>query len=331
MTRAPHPRLAVGLAAATIGVAVVVAIAAVAPSAERAPSPLSAKRWRTLEPSPLKRTEVAAARVGRYVYVVGGFLQPGGQTTNKVARYDIRRDRWRLVAPLPLAVNHAAATSWGGKLYVHGGFASPTGLESATNRLFEYEPGSDRWTELPGSTVPRAAHALHAIDGKLYAAGGANSQTDQLTSLEIYDIESRTWSAGASMPTGRNHVASATVDDRMYVLGGRPPFNLDVVERYDPATGAWTTVAPMHVPRSGFAAAVVGRRIVAFGGEAGGGTIAPVEAYDVDADAWSDLPAMRTPRHGLGGASKGRRVYAFEGGPQPGFSYSRRVEFLDVR
>jgi N-acetylneuraminic acid mutarotase len=291
---------------------------------------LSAKRWRTLAHSPLKRTEVAAAPIGRFIYVVGGFLQPGGETTDKVARYDIRRDRWRLVAPMPLAVNHAAATSSGGRLYVHGGFASTTGLESATARLFEYDPGADHWTELPSSTVPRAAHALQAIDGRLYAAGGANSSTDQLTSLEVYDIQSRTWSTAASMPTGRNHVASAVVDGRMYVLGGRPPLNLSTVERYDPATDSWTSVVPLTTARSGFAAVVVGRRIVAFGGEAAGGTIAPVEAYDVDADAWSALPDMRTPRHGLGGASKGHRVYALEGGPQPGFAFSRVAEFLDV-
>ena len=91
---------------------------------ETNPAQLSAKRWRTLKPSPLERTEVAATRVGRFIYVVGGFIQSGGGTTNKVARYDIRRDRWRLVAPMPLAVNHAAATAWAGRLYVQGGFAS---------------------------------------------------------------------------------------------------------------------------------------------------------------------------------------------------------------
>ena len=40
---------------------------------------------------------------------------------------------------------------------------------------------------------------------------------------------------------------------------------------------------------------------------------------------------MRTPRHGLGGVSLGGRVYAIEGGPEPGFHFSRAIEFLDVR
>ena len=39
---------------------------------------------------------------------------------------------------------------------------------------------------------------------------------------------------------------------------------------------------------------------------------------------------MRTPRHGLGGAALGRRVFAIEGGPTPGFAFTRTIEYLDV-
>jgi hypothetical protein len=37
-----------------------------------------------------------------------------------------------------------------------------------------------------------------------------------------------------------------------------------------------------------------------------------------------------TPRHGLGGVAFGRRVYAIEGGDQPGFHFSRAIEYLDL-
>ena len=298
--------------------------------AEGAAAASSTKRWARLEPSPLRRSEVAAARVGRFVYVAGGFLGPGGETTNKVARYDIRRDRWKVVSPMPLAVNHPAATSWGGKVYVHGGYGDPTGLEAASSRLFEYDPKRDRWRELAAAPTPRAAHALVAIDGRLYAAGGANSASDQLTSLEVYGIASGTWAPGAPMSVGRNHVAYTALEGRLYVMGGRPPFNVAVVERYDPATNAWTTLAPLNTPSSGFAAATVGGRIAAFGGEAGA-IIPAAELYDPATNTWSSLPDMRTPRHGLGAASKGARVYALEGGPQPGGTFANVAEFLDVR
>jgi hypothetical protein len=93
----------------------------------------------------------------------------------------------------------------------------------------------------------------------------------------------------------------------------------------------WERLPDLRTARSGIAAATVGRHVVVFGGERSEGTIRPVEAFDPRTRRWRALPGMRTPRHGLGGASLGRRVYSLEGGPQPGFAFSRALEVLDVR
>jgi hypothetical protein len=100
------------------------------------------------------------------------------------------------------------------------------------------------------------------------------------------------------------------------------------VERYRPGARRWETVPAVPTPRSGAAAATAGGRVVVFGGEAPGGTIAPVEAFDPESGRWASLPPMRTPRHGLGGIAYGRFVYALEGGPEPGYAFSRTVERL---
>ena len=68
-------------------------------------------RWVSLQPSPLSRSEVGAARVGSSIYVVGGFAAPEGATTDRVARYDIEAGTWRLGAPMPIAVNHPAVAA----------------------------------------------------------------------------------------------------------------------------------------------------------------------------------------------------------------------------
>src|SRR5687768_8872192 len=90
--------------------------------------------WRELSPAPLARTEVAAARVGRFIYVMGGFERESGESTAATERYDIRRDRWTRVADMPVALNHAAATSYRGQVYVVGGYsgARDLSLELAT-------------------------------------------------------------------------------------------------------------------------------------------------------------------------------------------------------
>lgn len=316
-----------GIAAAVAALAAAAIIIAATSSNGDSADRAAVDRWTPLASSPLERTEVAAARIGRHVYVIGGFERATGATTDAVARYDIKRDSWRLVAPLPIAVHHATAASARGKLFVHGGFTDERQLTSTTARLYVYRPARDRWKRLPDSATPRAAHALGSIGGKLYAAAGANSSSDGLRSLEVYDISKRRWKRGPRLDVGRNHVAGAVARGRFYVLGGRPG-NLAVVEAYDPDRRRWRSAPDLGTPRSGFAAVTARGRIVAFGGETSAGTIPEVEM--LRGRRWIDLPDMLTPRHGLGGAARKGRVFALEGGPEPGFAFSGAVESLTI-
>ena len=55
--------------------------------------PARSDRWIALHPATLKRTEVAAARIGDSIYVVGGFVRRDHATTAAVERYDISENR----------------------------------------------------------------------------------------------------------------------------------------------------------------------------------------------------------------------------------------------
>jgi N-acetylneuraminic acid mutarotase len=291
-------------------------------------------RWTPLRAAQLERTEVAAARIGRFIYVVGGFERASGGTVASVERYDIRRNRWRRERDMPVGLNHPTAVAYRGRLYVHGGYRGEAGLTAPTGILLRYNPAGRRWRRLPSSPTPRAAHALGAIRGRLYAAGGAND-SGSLQSLEIYDIRRARWRSGPSFPgPARNHTTGVVSGGRFYVLAGRDAGNLTNAERYNPRRRVWETLPPLRVARGGIASARLSDgRIVVFGGERlepGGTTIAEVELFDPRRRRWSSLPPLRTPRHGLGGAARGRRVYAIQGGPTPGFDFSNAIEYLDV-
>lgn len=292
--------------------------------------------WGALAPSPLMRTEVGAARLGDSIYVLGGFVSPNGSTTRQMARYDIGEDQWEPVRPAPIAVNHPGVAALHGRLYLVGGNWPARGPEAKSERLYRYNPGTDRWARLPDAPTARGALALVGIGERLYAAGGATEGSAQIRRLEIYDTERRRWRRGPPMEVGRNHVAGVAVDRKLYVIGGRPgPINggRATVERYDPTTRRWRRMPALTTARSGHAAAVAEGRIVVFGGEelsGGGTTIEQVELFDPATREWSELPPMVTPRHGLGAASFGGRVFALEGGPMPGLAYSSANEFLDV-
>ncbi|MBA3261540.1 MAG: galactose oxidase [Thermoleophilaceae bacterium] len=291
-------------------------------------------RWSALPSAGLERSEVAAARVGRFIYVVGGFERASALTSAAVERYDIRRERWTRVRDMPVGLNHPTAVAYRGAVYVHGGYEAERGLTEPTGVLLRYEPGRNRWRRLPSSPTPRAAHATAVIGHRLYVAAGAND-AGSLRTLEVYDFERKRWSDGPSFPgPARNHTTGVASGGRFYVLAGRDAGNFTAAERYDPRRRAWERLPPLHTPRGGIASVRLSDgRIVVFGGERlepGGTTIAEVELFDPRSRRWRSLPDMRTPRHGLAGAALGRRVFAIEGGPTPGFAFTRTIEFLDV-
>jgi hypothetical protein len=326
--------LAAGIVAALLAAAV--ATLAIGDGGETQPEEASGTatgRWLPLAGAGLERTEVAAARVGRHIYVVGGFEERSGATTGAVERYDIRSDSWRRVASMPLGLNHPTAVARRGRVYVHGGYRGRRDLSSATAALLEYDPRRDRWRRLPDAPTPRAAHALAVIGDRLYAAGGANAG-GSLRSMEIYDFRSRRWRRGPGFPgPPRDHTTGIASGGRFYVLAGREGGNnYTVAERYDPRRRRWERLPDMRKARGGIASARLrDGRIVVCGGEEGAGTIREVELFNPHTRRWRRLADMRTPRHGLGGASLGNRVYALEGGPRPGFHFSDAIEFLDVR
>ena len=119
-----------------------------APAATRAGDPA----WRTLAPAPSERTEVAAAAVGRRIWVLGGYA-PDGATLATVQVYDTAADTWARGPDLPVAVNHAMAETLDGALYVAGG---NDGTVPAPSRPAWRGSAGAPWPRCPGGGRPAA-------------------------------------------------------------------------------------------------------------------------------------------------------------------------------
>jgi N-acetylneuraminic acid mutarotase len=93
----------------------------------------------------------------------------------------------------------------------------------------------------------------------------------ELTTHEIYDPATRSWSAGPPMPTGRSGIAVVAFRDRLYAFGGETVRRLsrrtfDDAERFDPATNRWEVLTPMPTARHGLGAAPFGDAIYVLSG-----------------------------------------------------------------
>ena len=86
--------------------------------------------------------------------------------------------------------------------------------------------------------------------------------------VEEYDPSTGSWATKTSMPTARRSPSAATVNDKVYVMGGGLDNSgaLAIVEMYDPSADTWTAKTPMPGPRWGPSLAVVNGKIYAIGG-----------------------------------------------------------------
>lgn len=166
------------------------------------------------------------------------------------------------------------------------------------------------WTTKSPMSTPRDRAAAVALDGKIYVMGGMNS-SGALSSLEIYNPATDTWTIGASMPGIKSEPGAAVVNGRIYVIG--PPD--DHLYEYDPATNTWITKSPLPaVPAGPVAVATIsGQIFVAL--RVAGESRSRLYVYDPFEDKWerrSDHPDDKRSIASLG-ISNGM-IYAVGGG-----------------
>jgi len=157
-------------------------------------------------------------------------------------------------------------------------------------------------------------HTLTVLaDGRVLAAGGTTGGSSfpspALTSAELYDPATGTWTPTGAMADPRfGHSASLLPDGRVLVAGGEHPrssrtsLSLTTAELYDPATGTWTTTAPMNDARWEHQSVLLNDgRVLVVGGLVSNAYATTVglalcEVYDPAAGTWSAAGTMTAPR-----------------------------------
>ena len=92
------------------------------------------------------------------------------------------------------------------------------------------------WDEAAPLQTARHMHAATVLDGKIYVIGGHDGN-DYLTSVEVYDPTTNSWSYGTRLPEATAGAVAATVDGRIFVV--RP--NNSPILMYNPARGIWSS------------------------------------------------------------------------------------------
>jgi len=110
------------------------------------------------------------------------------------------------------------------------------------------------------------------------------------------------WQWKASLPSPRQGMAAAVLENKIYVIGGSETemHGLTVVQAYDVQQDEWeTNIDPLNVARTNSAAVFFEGKVYVFGGRDHNQIISEVEMYDPLSNQWTVVSQLPTPREGL--------------------------------
>jgi Kelch motif len=170
----------------------------------------------------------------------------------------------------------AAVKLLNGKVLICGG--TSTGLVGGVLNSAElYNPATETFEPTGSMNDPRQGQTITLLkDGRVLVTGGARNigYRAELSSAEIYDPSSGTFSPTASMSVPREgHTATLLNDGRVLITGGSDngQHTISTAEIYDPGVGTFGPTGSMTVPREAHTATLLlsGQVLIAGGGRAG--------------------------------------------------------------
>jgi len=203
-----------------------------------------------------------------------------------------------------------------------GGFAyvlrvTDSGGGALLNELARFDPRHLTLTMLTPCRRLRLDPAVAAVGRQIYVFGGSvdtpsgTAGDTVLSSVELYDIASDTWTEIGPMPAATHSHSAIEVEGVVYISGGVTATHVrsvsDQLIKYIPAGSIYTYCAPMHCARRLHAMVSASDNAVLY--VVGGigvhhsfhqQTQIPVERYDIAADQWSVLASTTLAGRSIG-------------------------------
>ncbi|XP_022602509.1 kelch repeat and BTB domain-containing protein 12 [Seriola dumerili] len=213
------------------------------------------------------RDSYALGSLGDTLYLLGGQMKLKNQflITNCVERWSLQGGPWRSAAPLPMPLAYHSVVRMKDRLYVMGGrtpqsYRMDDEPDRLSNRLLEYDPNTNKWTELGPMKYSKYRCSAVVLNGEIFVMGGIGCEgVDRgqsrhcLDAVEIYNADGDYWRDGPPLPCAQlslhtNACNAGVVGGKIYVCGyykgaGRhDDITKDILE-LDPWENRWTVVA----------------------------------------------------------------------------------------
>jgi len=199
------------------------------------------------------------------VFIVFGCSSTTDNHSEESSAYRIE---WVKRADLPLPHRNGKAVACRGKIYEQKIPAV------ATDSIEVYDIERNEWEMGKPLREARQGVQVAAVDGKLYAIGGAYDHRKNYalsSAFERYDFESETWESLPAMPVAVLGPGIAVFEDKIFVVGGstiqgESQDASDKVYVFDTAKNMWGEASPLPMGIQFPAVSCMDGRVYVIGG-----------------------------------------------------------------
>lgn len=156
------------------------------------------------------------------IYSFGGITVDQDQL-DIVEYYDISENKWNYAGIMPHKFIAGCVVRHEDVFYVMGGRSGV----GRFNNCYMFRPSTTEWTEINRMKVGRFNFGACVLENKIYIFGGQRYNESEsyytreaLDSVEIYDLDTREWSSGPTMPSSLYNTAVCKYDEKSLYLCG---------------------------------------------------------------------------------------------------------------
>ena len=128
-------------------------------------------------------------------------------------------------------------------LYIIGGVS----YGNALSRTTRFDPSNVKWEEVAALNNKRYEAFGAAMNGKVFIAGGLQSQYNFISSCEVYSPSTNEWQLMPSLKVPRAYASMVCFEGRLYVLGGSTYTRVLTAEVFDSEGNEWTNISAIPV------------------------------------------------------------------------------------
>jgi len=187
-----------------------------------------------------------------------------------------------------------------GRVVVIGGRSSHGG-GAYHPRCEIYDPAANQWRTSYGLMIePRAQHTATLLPNNRILVVGGSNDSGVLNSVEVYDVDTDTWTEVASLNYARSqHTATRlrSTNQRVLVVGGYTGSGpSDTFEVYDPVEDEWVAGALDYYRVGHTAVMTPSGQVLVCGGNNGSQNLTSCQLFNPGIRTWTDVDGFDTAR-----------------------------------